>query len=182
MPAYRRGLFGLGSVIAVWLISLPTVVFAEPKQRNEFPERFHQGPLCWHYENAEGEQFLLKLRALALGPTSFIVSGVLAGTEGGQYPIMGNAELLKGRVKSSLMLNDAYPAITTSTFLSGVMFIVDLDPATLNGVFEWISPTLSGPDPEGPRLFQAFSSRGTMTLLSHGRRCERLSMPVTSNP
>jgi hypothetical protein len=47
----------------------------------------------------------------------------------------------------------------------------DLDPQTLHGHFEWLAPTLSGADPNGPREFQAFSLRGTLTFLGNGRAC-----------
>jgi hypothetical protein len=168
---------------AICVVLVACVLLARTTLALEFENAFQKGPVCWHYVNSEGEEFLLKLRTLSLGRTSFIVSGVLAGTGGGQYPIFGNAELLKGRVKSSLVLNDAYPTIATSTFLSGVLFIVDLDPETLNGVFEWISPTLSGPDPNGLREFQAFSLRGTLTFLSNRLQCEQLSqLPAEPAP
>jgi len=152
-------------------------VFASPAEAasdSDFPKAFKKDPLCWHYVNALGEEFLLKLRALGLGETSFIVSGSLAGDEG-QYPIFGNVELINGRVKSNLTLNDAFPTIPTSTFLSAVQFTVDLDPQTLNGDFEWLAPTLSGPDPNGPREFVAYSLRGTLTFLSNGRECKQQS-------
>jgi hypothetical protein len=156
---------------------LLTVAFASPARAasdSEFPKAFKKDPLCWHYVNALGEEFLLKLHALGLGGTSFIVSGSLAGDEG-QSPIFGNAELLNGRVKSNLTLNDAFPTIPTSTFLSAVQFTVDLDLQTLNGDFEWLAPTLSGPDPNGPREFNAFSLRGTLTFLSNGNECKQQS-------
>lgn len=98
---------------------------------------------------------------------------MLAGEEG-QFPIFGNAELINGRVKSNLVLNGAFPSIIASTFLSGVLFTVDLDPQTLNGNFEWLAPPLSAPNPNGLRDFQAFSLRGTLTYLSRGPQCECL--------
>jgi hypothetical protein len=156
------------------LFTAACVTPAEAAPASRFEKAFKGDLVCWHYVNSAGEEFLLRLRALSLGGTSFIVSGVLGGEEG-QYPIFGNAELINGRVKSNLVLNDAFPFISTSTFLSGVLFTVDLDPQTLNGVFEWISPTLSGPDPNGPREFQAFSLRGTLTYLSRGRQCQKES-------
>jgi hypothetical protein len=165
-----RRLYGAAFVVLAAVFAPP----AEATPAIAFEEVFTKDPVCWHYINALSEEFLLKVRALSLGRTSFIVSGVLAGEEG-QFPIFGNAELINGRVRSNLTLNDAFPKIATSTFLSAVQFIVDLDPQTLNGEFEWLSPTLSGPDPNGPRVFQAFSLRGTLTFLSNGRDCEQQS-------
>lgn len=152
---------------------------AEGALASEFEKAFRRDPVCWRYVNSAGEEFLLRLRALSLGGASFIVSGVLAGEEG-QYPIFGNAELIQNRVRSNLVLNDAFPSIATSTFLSTVQFTVDLDPQTLNGVFEWIAPALSGDEPNGSREFQAFSLRGTLTYLSRGPQCHRESSAPTT--
>jgi hypothetical protein len=162
--------------MAALVVLLPATFssLAEAAPVSEFEKTSKRDPVCWHYVNAAGEEFLLRLRALSLGGTSFILSGMLAGEEG-RYPIFGNAELINGRVKSNLVLNDAFPSIPASTFLSGVLFTVDLDPQTLNGVFEWLAPTLSGSDPNGPREFQAFSLRGTLTYLSRGLQCQKAS-------
>jgi hypothetical protein len=160
----------LSWVIVVVLLATAAMVEASPAAR--FPRAFTTAPACWRYVNSAGETFLLKLRALRLGPTSFIVSGVLAGEEG-QFPIFGNAELINGRVRSNLNLNDAFPSIP-STFLSAVQFAVTLDPRTLDGKFEWLSPTLSGPA-DGTREFQAYSLYGTLTFLDNGHGCARSS-------
>lgn len=158
------------------LLGVACASVAEGAPASEFEKAFRRDPVCWRYVNAAGEEFLLRLRALSLGGTSFIMSGVLAGEEG-QYPIFGNAELIQNRVRSNLVLNDAFPSILTSTFLSTVQFTLDLDPQTLNGVFEWIAPSLSSEDPSGPREFQAFSLRGTLTYLSRGSQCQ--NEPIT---
>ena len=162
---------------AIGVVLVACVLLARTTLALEFEHAFQNGPVCWHYVNSEGEEFLLKLRTLSLGRTSFLVSGVLAGTAEGSIRFLGMRNCSRARVKSSLVLNDASPTIATSTFLSGVLFIVDLDPETLHGVFEWIPPTLSGPDPNGPRAFQAFSLRGTLTFLSH-RRSMRAALAI----
>jgi hypothetical protein len=161
-------------VTRVVLLTALVAALAGATPAFEFEKAFKMHPVCWHYVNAAGKAFLLKVRTLSVGGTSFIVSGVLAGDEG-QFPLVGTAELINGRIRSNLVLNDAFPAMPTSTFLSAVFFIVDLDPRTLHGNFEWLSPTLSGDDPNGSRAFQAFSLRGTLTFLSHGRTCAQLS-------
>jgi hypothetical protein len=74
-------------------------------------------------------------------------------------------------VRSNLTLNDAFPSIP-STFLSAVQFTVDLDPRTLDGTFEWLAPTLSGPA-GGPREFVAYSLHGTLTFRDRGTKCAR---------
>jgi hypothetical protein len=148
---------------------------ARAKSGRDWRQTFTTGPVCWRYVNSASEEFLLRLRGLRLGPTSYIVSGVLAGEEG-QYPIFGNAELINGRIRSNLVLNDAYPSIP-STFLSAVQFAVDLDPQSLDGQFEWLSPTLSGPA-DGPRDFQAYSLHGTLSFLHSGVKCARASEAI----
>jgi hypothetical protein len=55
-----------------------------------------------------------------------------------------------------------------------VQFAVDLDPRSLDGSFEWLSPTLSGPA-DGPRDFQAYSLHGTLSFLYSGVQCSRAS-------
>ena len=53
-------------------------------------------------------------------------------------------------------------------------FAVDLDPQSLDGRFEWLSPTLSGPA-DGSREFQTYSLHGTLSFLRAGVQCARMS-------
>ena len=138
------------------------------RTRDTIP-RISPGPICWDYRNAMGEEFLLKLRSLRLGPSSFLVSGALLGDEG-NFPLFGNFESLDGKLKGNLELNASIPSVAKSEFISAVHFVVELDPESLDGDFEWISPTLSGPDP-ATRSFAAYSIGGVLAYRSAGRRC-----------
>jgi hypothetical protein len=154
-------------LIAAAALAAPALATSRPPGSAKLFEISQGAAVCWRYENALGEVLLLKLRALPIGRTSFLLGGSLA-TEEGPFPIFGNAELLDGKLRASLTLNAAPPTPSQSAYITTVQYAVVLDPATLSGDFEWFAPLLVGTDPD-MREFQTFSVKDTLQY--QGRRC-----------
>ena len=85
MEAKKHVRRSYSKVAFVTLFATTLTSLVDAASASEFEKAFKRDPVCWHYVNAAEEEFLLKLRALSLGGTSFIVSDVLAGEEG-RYP------------------------------------------------------------------------------------------------
>lgn len=128
-------------------------------------------PLCWTATDQlaeDGAVKKFKLRFQSVAPTSYLVTGTLTITFGGQetgpFITHGNAELVNGQAQ--MILTETSFGDTGGGFVSSTQFAAVLDPKTLNGTLEAIGRSFFNGG------FDDFRLKGPMTFLGRGNDCK----------